>query len=143
MAKKYSQRWLGVNPLQPLPHRRAAEAAEKLGDDALAIDSYRALLLLDPIDPADLHLRLATSLEKAGELPAARRHALLALEETPRFRAAHQRLLAIVDKLGESKPADSPPDEKPPEVKPPAATDAPKPDTPPATTPAATKSPAR
>jgi hypothetical protein len=32
-------------------------------------------------------------------LAAARKHALLALEETPRFRAAHMRLLEITRKL--------------------------------------------
>ena len=108
LTKKHALRWLGVNPLTPTPHRRAAEAAEKLGDDALAIDSYRALLLLDPIDPADLHLKLATALERSDNLPSARRHALLALEETPRFRAAHKRLLSIVQKLENSTtpPAD-------------------------------------
>jgi tetratricopeptide (TPR) repeat protein len=113
LAKKYSLRWLGVNPLQPMPHRRAAEAAEKLGDDPLAMDSYRALLLLDPIDPADLHLRLATALQRTGQLPAAKRHALLALEETPRFRAAHKRLLEIVKQLDEPPTEPTPAEIKP------------------------------
>jgi tetratricopeptide (TPR) repeat protein len=96
LTQKYAQRWLAVNPLQPEPHRRAAEAAEKLNDSARSIESYQALLLLNPIDAAELHLRLATALQQSGDLTAARRHALLALEETPRFRAAHRRLLEIV-----------------------------------------------
>jgi tetratricopeptide (TPR) repeat protein len=95
-TRQYAHRWLAVSPLQPAPHRIAAEAAEKLHDDALAIDSYRALLLLNPIDMADLHLKLATALQRSGDLPLAKRHALLALEEAPRFRAAHQRLLEII-----------------------------------------------
>lgn len=126
LTLRFAARWLGVNPLQPAPHRRAAEAAEKLGDDALAIDSYQALLLLDPLDPAELHLRLATALERRGDLPAAKRHAIFALEETPRFRAAHERLLSIVKKLGPSesppsdvaKPADKPAESPPPEAPP-------------------------
>ena len=65
-------------------------------DDRLAIDSYRALLLLNPIDVADLHLKLATAYQRSGDLPMAKRHALLALEEAPRFRAAHERLLEII-----------------------------------------------
>ncbi len=143
LVKKYSTRWLGVNPLQPVPHRRAAEAAEELGDDALAIDSYRALLLLEPIDPADLHLRLATVLERRDDLPAARRHALLALEETPRFRAAHQRLLSIVEKLGESEPAPATekPAEKPADKPAESAADSSKP--PAASPPAASRAPAK
>jgi hypothetical protein len=77
-------------------------AAEALADDVLAIDSFRALLLLEPFDPAEIHLKLAGALERKGELAEAKRHALLALEETPRYRAAHERLLAIVKKMGEN-----------------------------------------
>ena len=65
-TKNYAVRWLAVNPLVPAPHRAAAAAAEGLGDAALAADCYRALLLLDPIDPAELHLKLATALSKSG-----------------------------------------------------------------------------
>ncbi len=95
-TRQHIQRWLAISPLQPAPHRIAAEAAEKLRDDRLAIDSYRALLLLNPIDVADLHLKLATAFQRSGDLPTAKRHALLALEEAPRFRVAHQRLLEII-----------------------------------------------
>jgi tetratricopeptide (TPR) repeat protein len=113
LTRKHALRWLGVNPLHRMPHRRAAEAAEKLGDDGLAISSYRALLLLDPIDPADLHLRLASALQRAGELRDARRHALLALEETPRFRAAHRRLLEIVSEVDKQPTEPTPGETKP------------------------------
>lgn len=95
-TRQLAQRWLAVSPLLPAPHRIAAEAAEKLRDDPLAINSYRALLLLNPVDVADLHLKLATVLQRSRDLPSAKRHALLALEEAPRFRAAHQRLLEII-----------------------------------------------
>lgn len=95
-TRQFAQRWLAVSPLQPAPHRIAAEAAEKLNDDPLAIDSYRALLLLNPVDVADLHLKLATTFQRSGDLSSAKRHVLLALEEAPRFRAAHQRLLEII-----------------------------------------------
>ncbi len=96
LTRKHALRWLAVSPLQPAPHRVAAAAGEKLHDRRLAIDSYRALLLLNPIDPAEIHLRLATVLQQAGDLVAAKRHALLALDEAPRFRAAHRRLLEII-----------------------------------------------
>jgi tetratricopeptide (TPR) repeat protein len=95
----HAERWLAVNPLSPAPHRAAAAAAEALADDELAMSSYQALLLLEPFDPAEIHLKLATLLENRGELAAAKRHALLALDETPRFRAAYGRLLAIVEKM--------------------------------------------
>jgi tetratricopeptide (TPR) repeat protein len=101
-VKSHAARWLAVNPLAPAPHRAAAAAAEALHDDELETESYRALLLLEPFDPADVHLKLATVLERGGDLVTAKKHALLALEETPRFRAAHERLLAIVRKLDEN-----------------------------------------
>jgi tetratricopeptide (TPR) repeat protein len=106
-TRKYALRWLAVNPLDPGPHRRAAEAAGHLHDLPLAIASYRALLELDPVDPAEIHVRLATVLQQAGELTAARRHALLALEETPRFRAAQRRLLDIVGEIERREPSTS------------------------------------
>ncbi|MFN0056070.1 MAG: tetratricopeptide repeat protein [Planctomycetales bacterium] len=94
-TRRYAQRWLAASPLQPAPYRKAALAAEKLEDAPLAIDSYRALLALDPVDPAELHWRLASVLRQTGDLDAARRHALLALEETPRFRPAQRLLVQI------------------------------------------------
>jgi tetratricopeptide (TPR) repeat protein len=107
-TKKYALRWLGVNPLVPAPHRALAAAAQGLGEAALAADSYRALLLLEPIDQAELHLKLATALLKTGDLPAAKRHALLALEETPRYRAAHKLLLEIAAKAAPDNPPAKP-----------------------------------
>jgi tetratricopeptide (TPR) repeat protein len=104
-----ASRWLAVNPLQPAVHRLAGDAAEKLGNARLAAASYESLLALDPIDPAGLHLRLATVLEREGDLGDARRHAILALEETPRFAAAHARLRSIVDKLKSAPMEDAPP----------------------------------
>jgi tetratricopeptide (TPR) repeat protein len=103
-ARKHALRWLAVNPLMPAPHRASAAAAEATRDDQLAIDSYQALLLLEPFDPAEIHLKLATLLEKHSDLPTAKRHALLALEQTPRFRPAHQRLLAILRKMEQNEP---------------------------------------
>ncbi|MGQ0634531.1 MAG: peptidase MA family metallohydrolase [Planctomycetaceae bacterium] len=123
-ARTYALRWQAVNPLLPAPHRYAALAAERLSDDRLAIDSYRALLLLDPADEAQLHLQLAAAWQRAGDLLAAKRHALLALEEAPRYRAAHRRLLEIVGQLeraesGKNGPRhdETPPDARPQEVR--------------------------
>jgi tetratricopeptide (TPR) repeat protein len=99
LTRNCAQQWLAVSPLQPEPHRRCAQAAEQLHDDALAIECYQALLKLGPVTAAELHLQLATALERTGDLAAARKHALLALEETPRFRAARKRLLEIMRKL--------------------------------------------
>ena len=87
-------RYSGVNPLSPAPHRYEAEAREALGEKPAAITAYRTLLELAPPDPAEIHFRLARLLHDAGD-PGAKREALFALEDAPRFRAALDLLLRI------------------------------------------------
>jgi tetratricopeptide (TPR) repeat protein len=97
-----AQRYLAVNPLVPSPYRFLAQASERRGEIPSAIEAYRALLQLDPPDPAETHFRLAQLLDHAGD-PAARRHVLQALEEAPRYRAALQLLLEINKKSPPAK----------------------------------------
>lgn len=104
----YGRRMLAINPLIKMPHRQLAAAAEKTGDDALAIEAYGALLLLDPIDLAELHYRLAVLLHRSGEIKLAKRHVLEALEEAPRYRAAQRELLAIVKQLADEPKTSAP-----------------------------------
>lgn len=120
-TEKYALRAIAVNPLLPTVHRHAAKAAEQQKNHALAADSYRALLLLEPFDTAELNFQLATALQKQGKLPEAKLHALRALEETPRYREAQKLLLELVAAV----PTPAPPAPKPatpprPEEKPPA-----------------------
>jgi tetratricopeptide (TPR) repeat protein len=89
-----AERTLAVNPLGPQPYRALATASEALGETSRAINAYEKLLLLDPPDPADVHFKLAKLL-KTEHASNAKRHALQALEEAPRFRAAHQLLLEL------------------------------------------------
>jgi tetratricopeptide (TPR) repeat protein len=93
-VKLNAERHLAVNPLIPTPYRFLAEAGEQTQDLSPAIGAYRALLELNPPDPADTHYRLARALHRVGD-PQARRHVLLALEEAPRFREALKLLLEI------------------------------------------------
>jgi hypothetical protein len=53
------------------------------------------LLLFDSTDAAETHFRLAQLLHDAGNRSAAKRHILHALEEAPRFLAAHRLLLEL------------------------------------------------
>jgi tetratricopeptide (TPR) repeat protein len=101
---EWSQRFTAVNPLLPAPHRHAAEAREASGDKPGAIASYRTLLALDPPDPAGVHFSLAKLLH-ATAAPDAKKHALLALEEAPRFRAAHELLLELSGAPAAKSPA--------------------------------------
>ncbi|HYR58103.1 MAG TPA: tetratricopeptide repeat protein, partial [Chthoniobacteraceae bacterium] len=87
-------RYEAVDPLRPEPHRYEAEASEATGNSSAAIAAYRTLIQLGPADPASTHYRLARLLHATGD-PAAKREVLLALEEAPRFRAAHELLLQI------------------------------------------------
>jgi tetratricopeptide (TPR) repeat protein len=96
-----ARRMLAVNPLIPTPHRELARSAEKLGQDAEALDAYRALAMLDETDPADTHYRLAKLLAKLGQPVEARREVLKSLEAAPRFLEAHKLLLELV---GPDKP---------------------------------------
>jgi tetratricopeptide (TPR) repeat protein len=93
-AKRNAERFLAVNPLVPQPYACLAESAEALDEADYAIAAWRKLLLLDPPDPAQAHFRLARLLFRKGD-PGARRHALKALEEAPRFREAQKLLLQM------------------------------------------------
>ena len=96
-------RFLAVNPLLAPAHRHLARASEELGQNKEAIQSYQTVLELDPPDAADAHYRLARLLHKAGD-PAARQHALQAVEEAPRFREALSLLLEISAPKSPAKP---------------------------------------
>ena len=97
-----------VNPLLHTPYLLIAEAREATGDHAAAVAAYRALLLLEPPDPPEVHFRLARALHAKGD-PAAKREVLLAIEDAPRFREAHRLLLEIEAKSPGLKPAPVPP----------------------------------
>jgi tetratricopeptide (TPR) repeat protein len=89
-----ARRYLAVDPLVPLPYRFLADAARELQELETAIRAYRALLELNPANPAEVHFRLATLLHQRGD-PGARRHLLQALEDAPRYQEALRLLLDL------------------------------------------------
>ena len=91
-----AERSLAVNPLATEPYRLLAQASRRLDDPRKAIFAGRALLELDPPNPAEVHFELAKALHQVGD-PVARRQVLEALEEAPRYRQALQLLLQIHD----------------------------------------------
>jgi hypothetical protein len=105
-AQKYAESLLAVNPLLPAVQRPLARAAEQNGNDAVAIRALRAMLIVSSFDQVDSHFRLACLLQRTGDLAAAKRHILQALEEAPRFREGYRKLLEISQAL-ESKPLTS------------------------------------
>jgi tetratricopeptide (TPR) repeat protein len=94
VASNNARRFLAVNPLVPAPYRYLAQASEAMGKTTPAVNAYRALLELDPENPAEIHFRLAQLLDRAGD-PGARRHLLQALEEAPRHPAGLRLLLKL------------------------------------------------
>jgi len=92
---RQADRWLAVNPLVPAPHRVLAEAAEKTGESSVAVQSLKALTLMDPFDPAEAYYRYAIALQGSGQTDLARREVLKCLEQAPRYRQAHQLLIRL------------------------------------------------
>ena len=69
---------------------------------------------MDPFDPADVHFRAARLLEAEGRIDEARKQLLLALEEAPRYREAHNLLLSVIEQSWQRRYPPPPP--KPEEI---------------------------
>jgi tetratricopeptide (TPR) repeat protein len=98
-AARGADRVLAVKPMTATAYRTLGRALEeRAATDKAAADgavvAFRNVLRLEPTDPADVHLRLARLLRKRDP-KAARRHAVDALAEAPRFREAQKLLLEL------------------------------------------------
>lgn len=83
-----------INPLNRETQQSLAEACIQLKRHQEAIHACRAILALKPHNKAEAHYQLARLLQSENKQQA-KRHTLIALEEAPRFRAAHQLLLEL------------------------------------------------
>jgi DNA-binding SARP family transcriptional activator len=92
-----AERLLAVNPLLPVGHEMLARSAAELGRADEVVEPLAALAQMDPIDPADVHFRLAEAYYELGNRDQARREVLKALEEAPRFREAQKLLLNLIE----------------------------------------------
>ena len=93
---EHAQRYLAVNPLLPEGHEQLALSAAQLKQPEDVIAAQKALLQMDPADPAAAHYQLSLALRDIGKLPAAKRQVLMALEAAPRYREAQRLLLELV-----------------------------------------------
>lgn len=91
------ERAVWINPFKPELHQTLAAVAAGRKDHARAIRERRALVALDPVDRAEALYQLALAYRDGGDLTAAKRTVLRALEEAPNFGKAQDLLLAIVD----------------------------------------------
>ncbi len=102
-AERHAKDALAINPLIPTAYRLLSRAGGACGDRAAQIRALKALLELDPLDPADAHFRLADALYDDQQFELAKRQVLMALEFAPRYRAAHRLLLKIVESESDQK----------------------------------------
>jgi len=80
-----------------------------------AAKALQALSKLQPVDPANIDLRLAQAQLNLGQKDFAKRSVLRALEIAPRYREAHQLLLEIVQG---KQTQEAPPEITSPEITP-------------------------
>jgi tetratricopeptide (TPR) repeat protein len=113
LVKTVSEQLLAINPLIAAPHRFLVQASAALNDRPTAIEAHRTLLLLDPLDKAEHHYQLAKLLYEEKQLPDARREVVMALEDAPRYRAAHSLLLQIAADMPEPSAPAAPKSESP------------------------------
>ncbi len=76
-------------------HRMLGPMLLAEGDTGGAIREDRAVVALNPADPADVHYQLAMALRAAHRLNEAKDEVLLALEAAPGFKPAQQLLLQL------------------------------------------------
>ena len=93
----WCDRMIEIDPLRSDVQQQRATANEKIGRYDLVIQALEACLEMDLTDPASIHYRLAVAMNKQQLTSQAKRHLLMALEESPRYQDALQ-LLATMSK---------------------------------------------
>jgi tetratricopeptide (TPR) repeat protein len=89
------ERMIYIYPQDADLHKSLGSLALQLGNSALAVTEYQALVNMHPIDGADAHYNLARAFKAAGRKDQAREEAVLALESAPNFKPAQKLLLEV------------------------------------------------
>ncbi|MGD2172837.1 MAG: tetratricopeptide repeat protein, partial [Gammaproteobacteria bacterium] len=84
-----------IYPYDPELHSALAGHFEKLRRWPDAARERRAVLALDPVDPAEAHYQLARAYQQGGNRSSAREQILYALEIAPNYYRAQELLLAL------------------------------------------------
>lgn len=90
-VKVNAQRAIALNPFLQFPQKALAQSTASLGQRIEAIAAYRRVLILDPVDAAITHFRLAQLLQSSDAVTA-KQHLLDSLALAPRFSEAHRLL---------------------------------------------------
>ena len=96
-ARIGAERVLTLDPFDGTAHAEVGRAALAAGDIPAAIAALERGLALRPADVVTQHTDLAEAYLRGGRPDDARKHAILALEQAPRFERAQEILLQIVD----------------------------------------------
>ncbi len=96
-ARNGAERVLTLDPFDGTAHAEVGRAALAAGDIPAAIAALERGLALRPADVVTQHTDLAEAYLRGGRPDDARKHAILALEQAPRFERAQELLLQIVD----------------------------------------------
>ncbi len=99
-AAETIERTLLIQPFDARLYRTLARIRESRGEWRQAAAAREAVVALDPSDPAEARYLLARAHHQAGELGAAKRELLGALEVAPMYEEALELLLKIRDALG-------------------------------------------
>ena len=99
-AAEALERAIYISPAEIELHTRLAALHEALGNRQGIIRERRAIVALDPVDRAGALYQLALAYFNAGNIEAARREVLRALEEAPSFEEAQQLLLRLSESSG-------------------------------------------
>ena len=86
-----------LDPFDAEPHQSLGRLAMAAGDTATAVREFSVALAAGPIDRVSAHVDLADSHLAAGDMDAARRQVIAALEIAPTYERAQEMLLDIVE----------------------------------------------
>ncbi|MCY4510926.1 MAG: tetratricopeptide repeat protein [Acidobacteria bacterium] len=86
-----------LDPFDAEPHQSLGRLAMAAGDTATAVREFSIALAAGPIDRVSAHVDLANGHLATGDLDAARREVIAALEIAPTYERAQEMLLDIVE----------------------------------------------
>ena len=86
-----------LDPFDAEPHQSLGRLAMAVGDTATAVREFSIALAAGPIDRVSAHVDLADGHLATGDLDAARREVIAALEIAPTYERAQEMLLDIVE----------------------------------------------
>ena len=91
------ERLIEIDPFDPISHQVLGRMAKQDERTADALRELRIALALGPVDRVATHTDYAETLIAAGELEAAKRQAMLALEIAPTYERAQDVLLKVIE----------------------------------------------